>query len=168
MTTNYEQIRRRRNLPEDVQRVAFADALSKLPLAALRAAAELTQSAMAERLQISQAAVSQMEGRGDFLFSTLQRYADAVDGVLDVVVKVKNKCFRLEHDRGEDGSFFSLEPCVDIPELRVWGAAVGRVQNASAPKTNDLWARRPVSVEDIDVTRAFVASANQTEFAQVA
>lgn len=168
MAKNYEQIRDRRNLSAEMQQAAFAEALSKLPLAAIRAAADLTQAGMAERLQVTQAAVSQLEGRGDFLLSTLQRYSDAVDGVLEIVLKVRSKCFRLQHEIGDDASFFALESCSDALGLGAWGAVVGRGQGLVSPKPNDMWTHRLNSVEDVDVTRAFFASANQDQFAQVA
>jgi transcriptional regulator with XRE-family HTH domain len=55
-------------------------------LAALRKAAELTQTDLAKSLGISQAAVAKTEQRDDLLLSTLSAYLEALGGQARVVV----------------------------------------------------------------------------------
>ena len=54
-----------------------ADRTHRLGLAAIRKAAEMTQTELAEKLGVRQAAVSAMEGRKDMLLSTLAGYLAA-------------------------------------------------------------------------------------------
>jgi predicted transcriptional regulator len=60
-------------------------------LANLRENLGLTQSDMASRLAVNQAAVSQMERRGDIRLSTLRRYVGALGGRLEVRVKIPRR-----------------------------------------------------------------------------
>lgn len=55
-------------------------------LTALRQAAELTQNDLADKLQVSQAAVSRMEQPHDMLLSTLGAYISALGGKARMVV----------------------------------------------------------------------------------
>ncbi len=53
----------------------------------LRRSLDLTQAAVAERLEVTQENVSQIErGEGDMQLSTLDRYVSALGGKLDLVV----------------------------------------------------------------------------------
>jgi transcriptional regulator with XRE-family HTH domain len=53
----------------------------------LRRSLDLTQAAVAERLEVTQENVSQIErGEGDMRLSTLDRYVSALGGKLDLVV----------------------------------------------------------------------------------
>lgn len=68
-------------------RMAEADRDYARGLAALRHAAELTQVALADKLGVTQAAVSRMEQPHDMLLSTLNAYLEAVGGHASVVVQ---------------------------------------------------------------------------------
>lgn len=80
---------------KDAARLAAAvkEARATLPLGALRCAAKKTQSQIAKALGVSQAAVSRFEGRGDFLLSTLFRYAEAIEGSIDLSVRLGDSLF---------------------------------------------------------------------------
>lgn len=60
--------------------MADADRDYAAGLASLRRAAELTQAELAERLGVTQAAVSRIERPHDLLLSTLNSYLEAVGG----------------------------------------------------------------------------------------
>jgi predicted transcriptional regulator len=57
-------------------------------LSHLREKLGVTQSDLADRLSVNQAAVSQIERRGDLRLSTLRRYVAALGGRLEVRVKI--------------------------------------------------------------------------------
>lgn len=59
-------------------------AIEVLPLDKLRKARSLTQTALAERLQTDQSAISKMEGRTDMYLSTLREYVEALGGTLEL------------------------------------------------------------------------------------
>ena len=63
-----------------------ADRAHAMGLAALRKAAELTQTELAETLGISQAAVAKTEQREDLLLSTLNAYIEALGGQAHIVI----------------------------------------------------------------------------------
>jgi DNA-binding transcriptional regulator YiaG len=63
-----------------------ADRAHAMGLAALRKAAELTQTELAEALGISQAAVAKTEQREDLLLSTLNAYIEALGGQAHIVI----------------------------------------------------------------------------------
>lgn len=77
-----DRLSKRPDLVEGVARtrrqMAEADRAYATGLAALRRAAELTQVDVAQRLGVSQAAVSRMEQPHDMLLSTLNAYLTAV------------------------------------------------------------------------------------------
>jgi transcriptional regulator with XRE-family HTH domain len=63
-----------------------ADRAHAMGLAAIRRAADLTQSELAKQLGVSQAAVAKTEQRRDLLLSTLNAYLEAVGGHTRIVV----------------------------------------------------------------------------------
>lgn len=65
-----------------------ADRVHAMGLAAVRQAAHLTQTELAQRMGIKQAAVSGLESRGDVLLSTLASYLAAA-GAKDVVLTAR-------------------------------------------------------------------------------
>lgn len=87
---------------------AYREALSSLPLAALREEAHLTQKDMAKRLRKSQAAVSKFEGRGDFLLSTLFQYVQAMAGSIELSIKVAGKTYDIVGDDSCGDFYFRL------------------------------------------------------------
>ena len=70
---------RRAQVEERVQ-----EALRAMPLEELRAARELTQTQLAQVLQVSQGAVSKVERRADMYISTLRSYIRAIGGDLQI------------------------------------------------------------------------------------
>jgi transcriptional regulator with XRE-family HTH domain len=52
----------------------------------LREARALTQSAMADLLDMDQSEVSRLERRGDMLLSTLKRFVEATGGEVHIIV----------------------------------------------------------------------------------
>ena len=67
-------------------RLRDADRAHAMGLAALRKAAELTQTELATALGISQAAVAKTEQREDLLLSTLIAYIEALGGQAHIVI----------------------------------------------------------------------------------
>jgi len=158
MTVDIDQIRKRRGLSQDVLDAAYNELLRELPLAALRSDVGVTQSEMASRLGVSQAAVSKLEGRGDFLVSTLQRYVDAVGGTLEVAIRAADKCYQLIKSADEKGPLFRLDSD-DGALVQAWQ----HLQYQPAQRPSELWTKRSCSVEEVDVFAAFAASANEFE-----
>jgi len=60
------------------------DHLKKMPLHELRAGRRLTQQQLARTLDMSHAAVSQMEKRTDMYLSTLENFVEAMGGRLEM------------------------------------------------------------------------------------
>lgn len=61
-----------------------AQSLSEMPLEELRNAREMTQTQLAEVLQVSQGAVSKVERRADMYISTLRSYIRSMGGDLQI------------------------------------------------------------------------------------
>ena len=67
----------------EARRLADQD-LREMPLHELRAARNLTQQQLAKTLDMSQAAVSQLEQRTDIYLSTLENFVEAMGGRLEM------------------------------------------------------------------------------------
>lgn len=82
-------------LPPDQQRdieTAAAHLIEEeMTLRDLRKAHELTQTRMAEALNISQDGVSRIEKRSDFLLSTLRSYIEAMGGQLRLIAEFPDR-----------------------------------------------------------------------------
>lgn len=63
---------------------------------AIRKAAELTQSEVAEKLGMAQAGVSRLENQGDMLLSTLGKYLEAVGEHPRLVVEINGEDYELD------------------------------------------------------------------------
>jgi len=63
----------------------------KLKLALLREQQGLTQEKLAQRAKITQSEVSRTELRNDCLVSTLERYAAALGGELELYIKINGQ-----------------------------------------------------------------------------
>lgn len=59
-------------------------------LAEVRKQQHTTQKTLAERMNVSQASVSQMESQGDMQISTLLRYVHALGGKVSIQVEMPN------------------------------------------------------------------------------
>lgn len=62
-----------------------------LTLQELRKARKLTQTQLAETLNIRQATVARMEKRGDLMLSTLRGYVEAMGGTLSLTVEFPDR-----------------------------------------------------------------------------
>jgi len=60
------------------------ETLAEMPLEELRSAREMTQTQLAEILQVSQGAVSKVERRTDMYISTLRSYIKSMGGDLQI------------------------------------------------------------------------------------
>jgi hypothetical protein len=65
----------------------------KLPLAFLRGRKGLTQVQIAKRAKISQSEISRAELRSDCLVSTLERYAKALGGELQLTIDLDGRSY---------------------------------------------------------------------------
>ena len=84
-TTKFSELRAQMS-PEaraEARRLADED-LKEMPLHELRAARHLTQQQLAKSLDVTQAAVSQLEQRTDVYFSTLENFVEAMGGRLEM------------------------------------------------------------------------------------
>ena len=83
------------SLPPDQQRDIEAASSrlieEEMTLRDLRKAHELTQTRMAEALNISQDGVSRIEKRSDFLLSTLRSYIEAMGGQLRLTAEFPDR-----------------------------------------------------------------------------
>jgi DNA-binding XRE family transcriptional regulator len=71
--------------------------LAEIELSELREKRKVTQTQLAGRLKKTQATISQIEGRNDWLVSTLNEYIQALGGELDVRAIFPDKTIRLTH-----------------------------------------------------------------------
>lgn len=85
MARNFKELRVKMS-PESRARVEerVQHALQSMPLEELREARELTQTQLAQVLQVSQGAVSKVERRADMYISTLRSYVRAIGGDLQI------------------------------------------------------------------------------------
>jgi len=84
-TTKFSELRAQMS-PEaraEARRLADED-LKEMPLHELRAARHLTQQQLAKSLDMTQAAVSQLEQRTDVYLSTLEKFVEAMGGRLEI------------------------------------------------------------------------------------
>ena len=64
--------------------------------------AGITQTELAESLEVTQGAISQLEGRQDVLLSNLASYIRALGGELQLVARFPNADIRITQFDGED------------------------------------------------------------------
>jgi DNA-binding XRE family transcriptional regulator len=90
----------RTHIDTDPVRRARVDEHKPAMLAELRRELDLTQAAIAERLDVSQENVSQIErGEADIRLSTLQRYVEALGGRLEVRAAFPERTVELQIGR---------------------------------------------------------------------
>ena len=68
----------------------------KFDLRALRTALGKTQTDIARAADMAQGDVSRLEGRGDVKLSTLARYASALGGKVEVIVRIGDRRYLLD------------------------------------------------------------------------
>ena len=72
------------------------EALAEIGLYELRRAQDLSQTELAERLQITQAAVSKFENSDDVRLSTLRQYIEALGGHLEISARFDDRVVAIE------------------------------------------------------------------------
>ncbi len=88
---------RARMSPEAQEQMA-AEALrlrDEIELAQLRQALKLSQTELAETLQIGQASVAKIEKRTDMYVSTLRRFIEAMGGELEIVARFPSHAVKI-------------------------------------------------------------------------
>src|SRR6266567_2904937 len=99
-TTKFSELRAKMS-PEaraEARRLADQD-LKEMPLHELRAARHLTQQQLAQTLNMTQAAVSQLEQRTDIYLSTLENFVEAMGGRLEMYAVFPDGKVKLGLDR---------------------------------------------------------------------
>ena len=99
-TTKFSELRAKMP-PEaraEARRLADQD-LREMPLHELRAARHLTQQQLAKSLDMTQAAVSQLEQRTDVYLSTLGNFVEAMSGRLEMYAVFPDGKVKLNLDR---------------------------------------------------------------------
>lgn len=93
----------------------------------LRNDRDLTQTELAEILDIRQSAISQIENQEDVLVKTLQRYVEALGGKLEILARFPDHAVNLrqfltdsagasrKHDLGTDADRFRVPEDFDAP-----------------------------------------------------
>lgn len=85
MARNFRELEAKMS-PERRARVAarVKEELAKMPLHQLRNAREMTQTRLAEVLEMDQGNISKLEKRTDMYLSTLRSYVEAMGGTLEI------------------------------------------------------------------------------------
>ena len=85
MTRNFNELRARMS-PESQARVAarVKEELALMPLNQIRNARRMTQTRLAELLEMDQGYISKLEQRTDLYLSTLRSYVEAMGGALEI------------------------------------------------------------------------------------
>jgi hypothetical protein len=85
MARNFKELEARMS-PERRARVAarVKEELAKMPLHRLRQARQITQTRLAELLEMDQGNISKLEQRTDMYLSTLRSYIEAMGGSLEI------------------------------------------------------------------------------------
>src|SRR5271167_591779 len=85
MTRNFEELRARMS-PEGRARVAarVKEEMALIPLHRFREARLMTQTRLAELLEMDQGNISKLEQRTDMYLSTLRSYVEAMGGALEI------------------------------------------------------------------------------------
>jgi DNA-binding XRE family transcriptional regulator len=85
MARKFEELRAQMSPERRARNAARAsEELAKMPLYQLRNAREMTQTRLAEILNVQQASISKLENRTDMYLSTLRSYVEAMGGTLEV------------------------------------------------------------------------------------
>ena len=98
-TKSFDQLRRQ--VDADPTRREHVEAYKAAMLSELRRELDLTQAALAERLEVTQENVSQIErGEVDLRVSTLSRYVEALGGRLEVRATFPDRTVQLRVGKG--------------------------------------------------------------------
>ncbi|MGP8253766.1 MAG: XRE family transcriptional regulator [Terracidiphilus sp.] len=97
MARNFRELEAKMS-PERRARVAarVKEELAKMPLHQLRNAREMTQTRLAELLEMDQGNISKLEQRTDMYLSTLRSYVEAMGGELEIRAVFPEGVVRIE------------------------------------------------------------------------
>jgi DNA-binding XRE family transcriptional regulator len=85
MARNFDELRAKMSLERQARVAARVKAeLALMPLHQLRNAREMTQTRLAEVLEMDQGNISKLEKRTDMYLSTLRSYIEAMGGALEI------------------------------------------------------------------------------------
>ena len=99
-TTKFSELRAHMSPGARAEAPRLADAdFKEMPLHELRAARHLTQQQLAKSLDMTQAAVSQLEQRTDVYLSTLENFVEAMGGRLEMYAVFPDGKVKLNLDR---------------------------------------------------------------------
>jgi DNA-binding XRE family transcriptional regulator len=85
MARKFSELRDKMSPESRARAAAWAkEELAKMPLNQLRNAREMTQTRLAEILNVDQGSISKLEKRTDVYLSTLRSYVEAMGGTLEV------------------------------------------------------------------------------------
>ena len=76
--------------------------LAEMPLQELRRARELSQTRIAEMMEIAQSEVSKIERRTDLYLSTLRSYIEAMGGELEIIARFPDGAVRVNQFKDVD------------------------------------------------------------------
>lgn len=105
MSRSFEELRQQMSPERRARsRRRAEEMLAELRLREVRAACELTQEELAERLQIDQPNVSRLENRSDVHVSTLADYVSALGGRLELLAVFPEGTVRIDQfgNSGDD------------------------------------------------------------------
>lgn len=71
--------------------------LAKIEINQLRETMKMTQTELAQKLKVTQAAISRLEGRSDWHLSTLKDFVHALGGEVEILARFANRTVRLTH-----------------------------------------------------------------------
>jgi len=85
MARNFDELRAKMSPESNARVVARVKAeLARMPLQQIRNARQMTQTRLAELLEIDQGNISKLEQRTDMYLSTLRSYVEAMGGTLEI------------------------------------------------------------------------------------
>ena len=91
MARNFRELRAKMSPERQAKNAARAAAIiAQMPLSELRSAHEMTQTRLAEIMEIEQSEVSRIERRTDMYLSTLRSYIEAMGGRLIIQAEFPN------------------------------------------------------------------------------
>ena len=103
--------------PERRQRIEEKKAAlrEEMSLAEIRAALFLTQSTLAETMDVGQAEISKIEGRTDVFISTLRRFINAMGGELEINAVFPDRTIEIQNfsSFSEDTEDSNLPPFIE-------------------------------------------------------
>lgn len=134
----------------------YEELLRGFPLSSLRVDCGMSQSDVAAKLKVSQAAVSKMESRSDMLLSTLHRYVGALGGAINFCISVGERDYKIEPSSEKGTSFVLQSEQRASPSVLFGNASVKLHRRQSAESSiSGLWAHKRTSAHDVTIHDQF-------------